>query len=40
MEAFGTAPEYDLTESSFFAISTSNLEHSFFRVMALIFMPF
>ncbi len=32
-----TTPKQNLTESSFFEISTSNLEHNFFRFLVLIF---
>ncbi len=35
-----TAPKQNLTESSFFKISTSNLELNSFRCMALVFMQF
>ncbi len=34
---FGTASKQNFTESSFFEISTSNLEHKLFRFMVLIF---
>ncbi len=36
-EKLGTAPKHNLTQSSFFEISTSNLEHNFFRFLVLIF---
>lgn len=31
VEMFGTAPKHNLTQSSFFVISTSNLEHKLLR---------
>jgi len=40
MKTFGTAAKQNLTESSFFEISSSNLEHNLFRFMALIFLQF
>ncbi len=36
VEQFGTTPKQNFTESSFFEISTSNLEHNFFRFLVLI----
>ncbi len=40
VEMFGTAPKQNLTENSYFKISTSNLEHNLFRFIALIFGGF
>ncbi len=37
VEKLDTTPKQNLTESSFFEISTSNLEHNFFRFLVLIF---
>ncbi len=37
VEKLGTTPKQNLTESSFFEISTSNLEHNFFRFLVFIF---
>ncbi len=37
VEKLGTTPKQNLTESSFFEISTSNLEHNLFRILVLIF---
>jgi len=36
----GTAPKQNLTASSFFEISTSNLKHNLFIFLALIFLQF
>ncbi len=40
VEKLGTSPKQNLTESSFFEISTSNLEHNFFKFLVLIFLQF
>ncbi len=37
VEKLGSTPKQNLTESSFFEISTSNLEHNFFRFLVFIF---
>ncbi len=37
VEKLGTTLKQNLTERSFFEISTSNLEHNFFRFLLLIF---
>ncbi len=37
VEKLGTSPKQNFTEISFFEISTSNLEHNFFRFLVFIF---
>ncbi len=40
VEKLGTTPKQSLTESSFFEMSTSNLEHNFFWFLVLILYLF
>ncbi len=37
VEKLGSTPKRNLTECSFFEISTSNLEHNFLRFLVFIF---